>query len=402
MQPATSLTEIDFADQENPWDFLPATEQPAWRHHPEYNRCRRELQVAPPLVTESETEDALRAIAKVAAGSARMLQVGDCAESFDESGSAATAAKVDVITELAEHLSWRVAQETVRFGRMAGQYAKPRSNSLEVVDGVEMPVFRGHLVNAPEPNVVARHCDPRRLLRAHAASAEVLDGLRTHWQNPGTPGHNGPWTSHEALVMDYESPQVRTGATTGARYLSSTHFPWIGERTRQLDHAQVRLLASVSNPVACKVGPTVDPATVVRLCGLLDPDRTPGRLTLIIRMGRSAVAEALAPVVRAVHRAGHPVVWLSDPMHGNTVRAKTGKKTRYLDAMIDEAVQFRSTLDSLGRHPGGVHLEVAATEVTECVGGPVADENALEAHYESLCDPRLSPEQAHEFIESVF
>jgi 3-deoxy-7-phosphoheptulonate synthase len=394
MYPATSLAEIE----ESPWDYLPAREQPTWHNHPEYQRCRTQLGTSAPLVTESEIATAHRALASVAVGDARLLQAGDCAESFAESDPVSTAAKVAAITRLGNLLAKRTGQEVVRFGRMAGQYAKPRSNPTEIVNGVEMPVFRGHLVNAPDEHVIARHCDPRRLLRAYWASGQVLAALRTHWRGD----HSGPWVSHEALVMDYESPQVHKSERTGRLYLGSTHFPWIGERTRQLDHAQVSLLSAVSNPVACKVGPKMDPRTVVTLCGMLDPERIPGRLTLIVRMGEDAIDEAFAPIAHAVRRAGHPVIWLSDPMHGNTVKTSSGKKTRHLNAMIQEASRFRATLEELGQHAGGLHLEVAAADVTECVGGPVADEDSLGARYESLCDPRLNPEQAHELIEAVF
>ncbi|RZU54187.1 3-deoxy-D-arabinoheptulosonate-7-phosphate synthase [Krasilnikovia cinnamomea] len=348
-------------------------------------------------MAEWEIAAAHRAIATVAAGDARLLQAGDCAESLAESGPAATAAKVAVLADLGDLVTRRTGDAVVLFGRLAGQYAKPRSQPTETVHGVELPVFRGHLVNAPEPDPHARAADPRRLIEAYRASARVLAGLRTHRQR----GDAGPWASHEALVLDYESPQVRRGEWSGERYLASTHLPWIGERTRQLDHAHVRLLASVTNPVACKVGPGATPDDVVALCAALDPGRTPGRLTLIARMGAERVG-ALAPIARAVRRAGHPVVWLCDPMHGNTVRTRSGKKTRQLATMIREASRFRATVEGLGLHPGGLHLEVATTEVTECVGGPVPDEDAVGGRYESLCDPRLNPAQARELIRCVF
>ncbi|AXB49117.1 3-deoxy-7-phosphoheptulonate synthase [Amycolatopsis albispora] len=377
------------------WDLLPAAEQPNWRNHPHYERTQERLSAAAPLVTEPELTEVRGALAAVAEGSARVLQAGDCAESFGDATLSRTAAKVTVLNELGDLLAKKVSRPVVRFGRMAGQYAKPRSNAFEVVNGVEVPVFRGHLVNSFEPDHAGRQHDPRRMLWAYQASADVLGALRTHWES----GRSGPWTSHEALVLDYERPLVRAGID--GDYLGSTHFPWVGERTRQLDHAHVRLLASVTNPVGCKVGPSTDPETAVRLCELLDPGRTPGRLTLIVRMGR-AIETALPPVVRAVRRAGHPVVWLSDPMHGNTVRAETGQKTRYLADIINEATAFARILDAAGAHPGGLHLEVAAEDVTECVGGPVAGERQLTTRYESLCDPRLNPEQAFELIDTVF
>ncbi|MBU2663848.1 3-deoxy-7-phosphoheptulonate synthase [Actinoplanes bogorensis] len=375
------------ADLEERWESLPAREQPAWSDHPSLSRMRTELRFREPLVTESEIEAARAGIARVATGDALLLQAGDCAESFDESGPSVTAAKAAVIGDLADSLTLSTGQPVMRFGRMAGQYAKPRSSATETVAGIEMPTFRGHIVNSPAPHPAARVPDPERLLQAYDHSARVLAGLR-----------GSLWVSHEALLLDYEGPQVRRGA---GLYLASTHLPWIGERTRQADHAHVAMLAAVTNPVACKVGPTASPESVVDLCERLDPHREPGRLTLIARMGAGRVAEALPPIARAVRRAGHPVVWLSDPMHGNTVRAKSGEKTRHLDSMIAEAGLFRAALEGLGLHPGGLHLEVAAADVTECVGAGVA-EDELGRRYESLCDPRLNPVQARTLIETVF
>lgn len=252
------------------------------------------------------------------------------------------------------------------------------------------------MVNSEIPSDAARRPDPRRMLWAYQASARVLDVARTYRRGHG-PGL-GPWASHEALVLDYESPLMRTGHA-GATYLTSTHLPWIGERTRQDDHAHVRMLAGVHNPVACKVGPTAGPEEVARLCALLDPGREPGRLTLIVRMGREAITGALPGVVRAVRDAGHPVTWLSDPMHGNTVTTPDGVKTRHLRHIAEEAEAFRDILRGHGEHPAGLHLEVASTDVTECVGGPVAGEEDLDAGYTTLCDPRLNPAQAADLID---
>jgi len=394
MYPAVGLAE----KEASPWDFLPAREQPDWRSHPGLARNRAELRSSEPLVTEREIIAARRAIALVAVSEARLTQIGDCAESFTESDPASTAAKAALLDELGDLLAQRTGQSVARFGRMAGQYAKPRSSATELVGGFELPTFRGHLVNSPEPDPVARAADPERLLRAYRESSRVLNGLRSH--RTGEDG--GPWVSHEALVLDYESPQIRRGERAGERYLSSTHLPWIGERTRQPDHAHVAMLSAVSNPVACKVGPTMTPRSAVELCGILDPDRVPGRLTLIARMGADRVGAVLPEIARAVRRAGHPVVWLSDPMHGNTVRAGSGHKTRHLETMIREASTFRTVLEALGLHPGGLHLEVATADVTECVGATVPDEESVRLRYESLCDPRLNPAQARELIEAVF
>jgi 3-deoxy-7-phosphoheptulonate synthase len=387
-QPANTLT----------WESLPAVQQPTWRNHSEYVRVTGELAAARPLVAESEVTEAASALTEVARGNSRALQIGDCAETFADARAAVTEAKVAVLNDLADRLAKRTDQEVVRFGRMAGQYAKPRSSPLEIVDGAELPVYRGDMVNSASPNVFGRVHDPRRMLRGYDASAAVLASLRTHWDRDSSA--RGPWVAHEALLLDYESALVRQG--NGGPYLSSTHFPWIGERTRQVDHAHVALLASVTNPIGCKIGPTSTPAEIVELCDRLDPYRVTGRLTLIVRMGVRDIAEALPPIVHAVRRAGHPVVWLNDPCHGNTVQTAGGRKTRYLAEMIAEARLFRAVLEDARRHAGGLHLEVAANDVTECVGGAVRSESMLDTRYETPCDPRLNPDQAAELIDTVF
>jgi 3-deoxy-7-phosphoheptulonate synthase len=222
----------------------------------------------------------------------------------------------------------------------------------------------------------------------------VLAGVRAHPSRSGT----GPFTSHEALVLDYERPQVRHDPVSGDDHLTSTHLPWIGDRTAAPGQAHVALLARVANPVACKVGPTATPDRLRRLCALLDPDRSPGRLTLVSRMGRDRVRTLLAPLVAAVRDAGHPVVWLCDPMHGNTVRTPDGTKTRMLADVVAEVRAFGEVLAAAGLHAGGLHLETAATTVTECVGADVPGPGALAARYESPCDPRLNPAQARAVI----
>lgn len=379
------------------WDLLPAEQQPQWSAHPDLPGVRRALRDAPALTTAGDVRTLRRQLADVALGRARVLQTGDCAEDVHECGAAHTAAKAELLAELADRVALHTGRPVVRIGRMGGQFAKPRSRPTETVGGVDLPVFRGHLVNSPEPNAPARRHDPNRMLQAYEASAAVLralDGERTDAY--------GPWASHEALVMDYESPQVRRDPETGEPYLASTHFPWIGERTRQPGLAHVEFLAALANPVGCKIGPSATPEQVVRLCRILDPGRLPGRLTLILRMGVGTPASAVAPVVEAVQGAGHPVVWLSDPLHGNTVQTSAGVKTRRLSDAVGEALTFRKVLEEQGLHPGGLHLETAAADVTECLGGPVTGEHALSERYESLCDPRLNPAQARELIDAVF
>ena len=381
------------------WELLPAAQQPEWRDHPRLNTVRRELAGSPPLVHHRELVEFEGALARVAQGHARLLQVGDCVESFAESTTAHTLAKIETVDLLAARLALRTGQEVVRVGRIGGQLAKPRSAMTEVVDGIALPAFRGHLINSENTTAVAREHNPDRMVIANRFSRDVLDLLRLRREASGDP--TGPWASHEALVIDYESPLVRVDPTTTEVFLSSTHLPWVGERTRQLGGAHIALLSSVRNPVGCKIGPSARPDTVVRLCDRLNPHRRPGKLVLVARMGRSAVTEALRPVVRAVRRAGHPVVWLTDPMHGNTIRTATGLKTRTLTDLVAEVRSFTEVLEDEGVHPGGLHLETAAGPVTECVGSSVPDEAALARRYESLCDPRLNPEQALALIDST-
>lgn len=390
------------------WDALPAAQQPQWRHHAAYTRTRLALRQTAPLVDTTELTALRRSLAEVAAGQARTVQAGDCAESFYECTAPHTHAKLEVLDQLAYRLGRRTGQPVVRIGRIGGQFAKPRSAPTEWYGEVELPSFRGHLVNSEVPTRAARQADPRRMLWAYEASARVLAGVRTYRELrtdrvTGYPD-SGPWTSHEALVIDYEAGLFRAGAGGAGgpvTFLGSTHLPWIGERTRQPGSAHVRLLASVSNPVGCKVGPSDDPEKLTGLCAQLDPERVPGRLVLIARMGRNRVAEVLPGLVDAVRRAGHPVVWLCDPMHGNTTRTAQGVKTRHLADLVAETEAFHRILEQRRQHPGGLHLEVAATDVTECLGGTVGSPDMLGARYTTLCDPRLNLEQALELIDTI-
>ncbi|MGW2329606.1 3-deoxy-7-phosphoheptulonate synthase [Streptomyces sp. NPDC001700] len=380
-----------------------AAQQPEWTSHPDYVASRAALTAAPALVTTAEVARLRGALAVVAGGGARMVQLGDCAESFEETGADHVRAKTAVLHALAGELA--DGGPVLRVGRIGGQFAKPRSQPFEDVDGVPLPAFRGHMVNGEAPTAEARAHDPRRMVRAYEASAGVLRVLaRDRDRRAAAPAKHlerfpdGPWASHDALVMDYEAALVRTDEA-GQRVLGSTHLPWLGDRTRAPGSAHVRLLSQVANPVALKLGPSTDPAELAEVCALLDPDRTPGRLTLIARMGAERVTELLPPLVAAVRARGHRAVWLSDPMHGNTVRAG-GVKTRHLAAVVDEAVRCKSVLERAGEHPGGLHLEVAATDVTECLGGKVDGVERLAERYTTLCDPRLNPDQASELLRT--
>lgn len=377
-------------------------QQPQWRQHEHYHRCCEVLAAAPALVTMQEIRDLRSALAAVATGGAQVLQAGDCAESFGEIGERHTKAKLAALHQLADQLAAGSGQEVLRVGRLGGQFAKPRSAVVERVAGIPLPVFRGHMVNREEPSLAARAHDPRRMIAAYAASAEVLRQVTAdraaRTASAGGRLAAGPWSSHDALVIDYEANLVRS--ENGTSFLGSAHLPWIGDRTRQPGAAHVQLLSAVANPVACKIGPSVTLADLRELCARLDPGRIPGRLTLIVRLGKKATAERLPSIVSAVRSRGHHVVWLSDPMHGNTLRLGNGLKTRLLTDITDEAVEFARILRRGGAHPGGLHLETAAGNVTECIGGTVRDIDQLQMRYTTLCDPRLNPEQAAELLRN--
>ncbi|WP_246107608.1 3-deoxy-7-phosphoheptulonate synthase [Saccharothrix saharensis] len=359
------------------WKSLPAAQQPSWSDR-RARAMRARLARWDGLVSPVEVGSLRSELAEVAAGRGLVVQAGDCAEPFAECGPRHVTPKAALVDRLATALGGGLP--VVRVGRMAGQFAKPRSQPTEVVKGVELPVYRGDLVNAPQPHVLARQPDPARLVAGYHAARWVTELLR----------HHHPWlrTSHEALVLDYELPLVRRDER-GVPLLTSTHWPWIGDRTRHVDGAHVRLLASVANPVACKVGPGMRPQELRELCARLDPEREPGRLTLIARLGADRVAGLLPPLVAAVRAAGHPVIWLCDPMHGNTVTDARGRKTRLVDTVVREVAGFLAAVHDAGGVAGGLHLETTPDEVEECGwdGFPTGS-------YESLCDPRLNPGQA--------
>ncbi|MFE6450653.1 3-deoxy-7-phosphoheptulonate synthase [Nocardiopsis dassonvillei] len=376
----------------------PAAQQPDWSDHDALPSVRERLSALSPLVDITETDRLTLDLAGVAAGDASVLQAGDCAEDLRECTPEHVWAKLDVLSDLSGHMRRLFGRNVVQIGRLGGQFAKPRSCATETVDGVDLPAFRGHLVNSEEPAPEARRPDPLRMLTARAASEAVTEEVRRRRDRGRADGDAGPWTSHEALVLDYEIPHLHRDGADGRLLLGSTHLPWLGERTRAPGSAHTELLAAVANPVACKIGPSATPEDVVRLCRILDPERRPGRLVLITRMGRDRIGDALPGIVGAVRDSGHPVVWMCDPMHGNTVRTDHGYKTRHLADLVDEAREFLRVLGRHRLHPGGFHLEVAAADVTECVGGPVGGAADVGKNYTSLCDPRLNPEQAHLFL----
>ncbi|GAB1516167.1 3-deoxy-7-phosphoheptulonate synthase [Actinophytocola sp. KF-1] len=371
---------------------LPARQQPSWEDHAAVRRVREKLAASPALVSADDVHTLRALLARVAAGEATVVQAGDCAEDPAECTPSYVARKAGLVDMLAGAMTMITHRPVVRVGRLAGQFAKPRSRPVERVGGVELPVYRGHMVNSPEPDPELRRPDPERMLTGYEASSDVLGHLG--WRSGATrAGLVTPvWTSHEALLLDYEIPMVRRDER-GRPLLTSTHWPWIGDRTRQVDGAHAALLAAVANPVACKVGPGTGRDELLALCEKLDPDREPGRLTLIARMGAERVAELLPPLVAAVRAAGHPVIWLSDPMHGNTVTTADGLKTRCLHTISSEVRQFQHAVRSAGAVAGGLHLETTPDDVTECVRNAAHMDQAGDK-YTSLCDPRLNPHQA--------
>jgi 3-deoxy-7-phosphoheptulonate synthase len=371
-----------------------AQQQPDWENPSQVDRVRGVLASCEPLVDIDDVTHLRRLLARVAAGAARIIQAGDCAEDPADCAEDAVRRKTGLLHSLAGALRGGDGRPVLRVGRIGGQFAKPRTRPTETIDGIELPVFRGHLVNRPEPNPDARRPNPLRLLTGYMAASEIT--RRLGWRGDAPRRLVGPsvWTSHEALLIDYEEPLVRQ-LPDGRRWLSSTHWPWIGERTRQPDGAHVALLAGVANPIACKVGPGMAVDALVDLCGRLDPGREPGRLTLIARMGADLVDDRLPTLVAAVAAAGHPAIWLCDPMHGNTVSTADGVKTRFVDTVAAEVRGFRRVLERADGIAGGLHLEATPDDVVECVSGR---SELGSGPYTTLCDPRLNPRQAHDVV----
>ncbi len=425
------------------WRDRPAAQQPSWPDDASLEATLKQLASLPPLVFAGEARDLTGALAQVAGGRAFLLQAGDCAESFDAFTADGIRDRLQVILQMAIVLSYSAGVPIVKVGRIAGQFAKPRSADTEVIDGVELPSFRGHMVNDMLPTAAARTPNPERLLQAYHQSASTLNLLRAfvkggfadlsrvhEWNQQfvsssregqryerladeidralrfmracGIDSESQPnlrevdfYTSHEALILGYEEALTRQDSLTGDWYDCSAHMLWIGERTRQPDGAHVEFLAGVGNPIGCKVGTSITPEEVLELCQVLNPERRPGRLTLITRMGADKIEDGLRPLLAAVRDAGHPVVWVCDPMHGNTFTAEGGRKTRHVDAVLKEIVGFFAAHRAEGTWPGGVHVELTSDDVTECLGGveEILDAD-LDTRYETMCDPRLNGRQS--------
>jgi 3-deoxy-7-phosphoheptulonate synthase len=397
----------------------------------------------PPLVFAGEARELTDALAAVSEGGGFLLHAGDCAESFDAFSANAIRDKLKVILQMAVVLTYSTGVPTVKVGRIAGQFAKPRSSPTESRDGSELPSFRGDMVNDFAFESTARRPDPTRLVRGYHQSAATLnlvraftkggfaDLSRVHAWNLeyAASSREGKrydemaqeieralrfmaacgidldaelqlrqvdfYTSHEALLLGYEEALTRRDSLTDQWYDCSAHLLWIGDRTRQLDGAHVEFLSGVQNPLGVKLGPGVDPDDVVALCERLNPMRRPGRLTLVSRMGAQQVDRKLPPIMEAVRRAAHPVIWACDPMHGNTFVHANGYKTRHFDDVMGELRSFFRACEAADVWPGGVHVELTGEDVTECLGG--TEEilpDHLEQRYETVCDPRLNARQS--------
>ncbi|WP_405824074.1 3-deoxy-7-phosphoheptulonate synthase [Streptomyces sp. NBC_00838] len=374
----------------------PALQQPRWEDPGPVKRVRDTLAASPPLVTADGAARLRRLLADVATGGAHLLQAGDCAEDPAESTPYHVRRKTALLDALADTVATVTGGPVLRVGRLAGQFAKPRSKPVEQVGGSTLPVFRGHMVNLPEPDAESRRPDPEGILRCYRAAQDVVRELAA--VNRGRPDAEHLWTSHEALLFDFEAPMLRP-AGAGHLYLGSAHLPWIGERTRQPDGAHVRMLAGIVNPVACKVGPGTTTEDITAIAARLDPLRLPGRLVLIARMGTGFVSSRLPPLVEAVRADGHPAIWLCDPMHGNTITSPGGHKTRLLDAMTAEVHGFGAAMAAAGGVNGGLHLEVTPDDVTECAAD-VSGLGTVGDRHTSFCDPRLNPGQALRLVSA--
>ena len=425
------------------WRSRTVAQSPVWPDDEHLTRVERELAAKPPLVFAGEARRLQEHLALVSQGKAFLLQAGDCAESFDEGSADSIRDKLKVILQMAVALTYASGVPVIKVGRIAGQFAKPRSAPVEIHDGVSLEAFRGHIVNSEEFTAEARRPDPERLLTAYHQSVATLNLLRAFttggfaalsrvhaWNQEfvanslegkryamiadeieralqfmkacGIDLHDDSalqgvdfYTSHEALILPYEQALTRRDSLTGDFYDCSAHMLWIGDRTRNLEGAHVEFLRGVANPVGVKVGPRVDADELRRLGDVLNPENVPGRLTLISRMGQNHVADALPPLVEAMRVDGRDVVWACDPMHGNTFLASGGQKTRHFDDIMSEVSQFFAVHQALGTWPGGLHVELTGDNVTECLGGGSRlGEDDLDLNYTTICDPRLNATQS--------
>ena len=427
------------------WRSKPALQMPVYEDQAGLKRIEAEIARMPPLVFAGEARNLQAKLADVAAGKAFLLQGGDCAESFAEFGAVKIRDTFRVILQMAVVLTYAGSLPVVKIGRIAGQFAKPRSSDNETVDGVTLPAYRGDNINGFDFSPESRRHDPERMLKSYNQSAATLNLLRAFadggyadlhrvqgWNLEfvndsaltkryeemaarisealgfmaacGINSDTVPaikqtdfYTSHEALLLNYEEAMTRIDSTTGEWYDTSAHMLWIGARTAQSDHAQIEFLRGIHNPVGLKCSPDLSPDDLIRAIDVLNPDNIPGRLTLIARMGHEKAAGSLPPIVRAVQQEGRNVVWSCDPMHGNTIKSSSGYKTRHFEHILSEVKTFFAVHRAEGTHPGGIHIEMTGQNVTECVGGyEKITDGDLSSRYHTHCDPRLNAKQALE------
>ena len=436
--------------QPDSWRAKPILQQPEYEDKTELARVEQTLSSYPPLVFAAEARELRRQLGQVCEGKGFLLQGGDCAESFSEFNAPKIRDTFKVLLQMAIVLTFAGRCPVTKVARMAGQYAKPRSSDFETINGVTLPSYRGDIINSFEFTEAARRPDPQRLVEAYHRSSATLNLLRAFAQggladlhevnrwnmaflenNPqkdkyldlsrriqdtlefmdviGINATNTPslhetslFTSHEALLLNYEQALTRIDTLTGKPYDCSAHMVWIGERTRQLDHAHIEFFRGINNPIGVKVGPTMEEDELIRLIDALNPNNDPGRLTLITRMGADKLEANLPRLLRRVKAEGRNVVWSSDPMHGNTFSASSGYKTRNFDAILSEIKQFFAAHEAEGTYAGGIHLEMTGQHVTECTGGAyqISDEDLKEA-YKTQCDPRLNADQVLEMAFPV-
>ncbi|GGM53664.1 MULTISPECIES: class II 3-deoxy-7-phosphoheptulonate synthase [Microbacterium] len=423
------------------WRSLPIKQQPQWHDAARVAEVSKQIAGLPPLVFAGEVDNLRDRLARAASGRAFLLQGGDCAETFAGATAEQIRNRIKTVLQMAVVLTYGASMPIVKMGRMAGQFAKPRSSDTETRGDVTLPAYRGDIVNGYDFTEGSRQADPGRLLQGYHTAASTLNLIRAFtqggfadlrevhsWnkgfaQNPANQRYERMaaeidraikfmeaagadfdelkrvefFTGHEGLLMDYERPMTRIDSRTDTPYNTSAHFLWIGERTRELDGAHVDYFSKIRNPIGVKLGPTTSPDTALALIDKLDPNREPGRLTFITRMGAGKIRDALPPLLEAVRDSGAQPLWVTDPMHGNGITTPTGYKTRRFDDVVDEVRGFFEAHRAVGTFPGGIHVELTGDDVTECLGGSEQiDEAALGTRYESLCDPRLNHMQSLE------
>lgn len=423
------------------WRSLPIKQQPQWPDAERAAEISTHLAALPPLVFAGEVDNLRDRLARAASGQAFLLQGGDCAETFAGATADQIRNRIKTVLQMAVVLTYGASMPVVKMGRMAGQFAKPRSSDSETRGDVTLPAYRGDIVNGYDFTEASRQADPGRLLQGYHTAASTLNLIRAFTQggfadlrevhswnqgfakNPANQRYERMateidraikfmeaagadfdelrrvefFTGHEGLLMDYERPMTRIDSRTETPYNTSAHFLWIGERTRELDGAHVDYFSRIRNPIGVKLGPTTTPETALALIDRLDPEREPGRLTFITRMGAGRIRDALPPLLEAVQDSGAVPLWVTDPMHGNGITSATGYKTRRFDDVVDEVRGFFEAHRAVGTFPGGIHVELTGDDVTECLGGSEQiDEAALATRYESLCDPRLNHMQSLE------